>query len=100
MADAKSNSRTGNDTPRPARAYALLLAVAVAYGLHALLISGPAMHAAAREQLERLVAEEDRDVCGGFGMRPGTPQFVDCSRELAIVRQRQADRDSAAALGI
>lgn len=100
MADARTNSSTGNDMPRPALAYALLLAVAVAYGLHALFISGPATRAAAQQQLERTIADEDRNVCGLFGMRPGTSQFVACSRELAIVRQRQADRDSAAAQGI
>jgi hypothetical protein len=33
-------------------------------------------------------------------MRPGTREFVTCSRELANVRQRQADRDTATAQGI
>lgn len=102
MADARTNSRSrpGNDIPRPALAYALLLAVVVAYGLHALFIAGPAMQAAAEAQLQRTIAAEDRDVCGSFGMRPGTSQFAACSLELAIVRQRQADRDTAAAQGI
>jgi hypothetical protein len=100
MAEARTNSRTRSDVPRVGLAYALLMAVVVAYGLHALFISGPAMRAAAEERIERAIADEDRDVCGSFGLRPDTAQFVACSRELAIVRQRQADRDSAASQGI
>src|SRR5512143_3302449 len=100
MAEARSNSRTRNDMPRPALAYALLLAVVVAYGLHALFISGPAMRAAAHEQLERTIAREDRDVCGMFGIRPDSARFAACSLELSIIRQKQADRDNASAQGI
>jgi hypothetical protein len=33
-------------------------------------------------------------------MRAGTPQFVACSQELGIIRQKQADRDKAAAQGL
>lgn len=102
MPDAKpeTNSRTADELPRPWLAYAVLLAVVTAYGLHALFISGPAMRAAAQAQLEQIIADEDRDVCGSFGMRPGTREFVACSRELANVRKRQCDRDTAAAQGI
>ena len=100
MTKASLNSRTSNDLPRSALTYALLLAVVVAYGLHALFISGPAMRAAVQEQLEQAIANENRDFCGQFGMRPDTPQFVACSRELAIIRQRQSDRDYAAAQGV
>lgn len=100
MADAKTESRIADQLPRPWLAYAALLAVVTAYGLHALFISGPAMRAAAQAQLERIITDEDRDVCGSFGMRPGTRDFIACSRELANVRQRQADRDTAAAQGI
>ena len=95
-----ANSRKSEDLPRPVLAYALLLAVVVAYGLHAMFISGPALRTAAQEQLERTIAQEDRDFCGQFGMRPGTAQFDTCSRELAIVRQKQVNRDNAAAQGI
>ncbi len=97
---AERNSRSSDDTPRPVLAYAALMAVVVAYGLHALFISGPAMRAAAQEQLEQAIANEDRDVCAQFGIRPGTDQFNVCSRELATVRQKQVDRDNAAAQGI
>lgn len=102
MADtkAKSDLRTADHPSRPTLVYAALLAVVTAYGLHAMLISGPAMRAAARAELERTIADEDRDVCGSFGMRPGTREFVACSRELANVRQRQSDRETAAAQGI
>jgi hypothetical protein len=86
--------------PRPAFAYVLLLAIVVAYGLHALFISGPEMREGATAQLARTIAEEDRDVCGQFGIRAGTTQFATCSRELAVVRQKQSDRDRAMAAGI
>ena len=97
---ATSNSTTTDDPPRPMLAYAMLMAVVIAYGLHALFISGPAMRAAAQVQLERSIADEDRDVCAQFGIRPGSDQFNVCSRELAIVRKNQVDRDNAAAQGI
>lgn len=97
---AAGNSRRSEDMPRPALAYAVLMAVVVAYGLHALFISGPAMRQAAEAQLEQAIANEDRDVCAQFGIRPGTTQFSVCSRELANVRQKQVDRDNAAAQGI
>jgi len=97
---ARPQSRTTDELPRPALAYALLMAVVVAYGLHALFISGPAMRADAAAQLARTIAQEDHDVCGQFGFRPGTTPFATCSRELATVRQKQADRDLAAAQGI
>ncbi|KJC34585.1 hypothetical protein [Bradyrhizobium sp. LTSP857] len=104
MTEARSNARppspTASDLPRPALAAALVLAVVAALGLHTLFVSGPAMREAAGAELVRLIADEDRDVCGQFGMRPGTAQFTACSGELAIVRQKQSDRDHAAAAGI
>ncbi len=84
----------------PMLAYGLLLAIVVAYGLHALFISGPAMRSAAQAELEQAIANEDRDVCAQFGIRPGSAQFNVCSRELANVRQKQLDRDNAATQGI
>lgn len=81
-------------------AYALLIAAMVAFGLYAVLIAGPAMRATAHEQVVRAVADEDRQFCERFGMRSGTDTSAACSRELSIVRQRQVDRDNAAANGI
>jgi hypothetical protein len=104
MTEARSKGRppppTADELPRPALATALLLAVVAAFGLHALFVSGPAMREAAEAQLARIIADEDRDVCGQFGMRPGTAQFADCSRELATVRQKQSDRDRATAASV
>ena len=97
---ASHNPKTSEDLSRPTLAYAALLAVVVAFGLHALFISGPAMRAAAQVRLEQTIADEDRDVCAQFGIRPGTAQFNICSRELANVRQKQLDRDTAATQGI
>ena len=104
MTEARSKARppqrTADDVPRPALAAALVLAVVAALGLHTLFVSGPAMREAAKAELAQVIADEDRDVCGQFGMRPDTAQFVACSGELAIVRQKQSDRDHATAAGI
>ncbi len=102
MTDApiKANSRAPEDQQRLAYASAIVMAAAVAYGLHALFISGPATQADARAQLEQTIAEEDRHVCGQFGIQPGATLFIVCSRELANVRQKQVDRDRAAAAGL
>ena len=91
---AHSSQHTADDTQRLGLAAALVLAVVTALGVHAL-VSAPALREAAR-----VIADEDRDVCGQFGLRPGTNAFVACSRELANVRQKQSERDQAAAAGI
>ncbi|PSO19778.1 hypothetical protein C7G41_35280 [Bradyrhizobium sp. MOS002] len=100
MAEAKTNTPTPDRFPLPALGYSLLIAVLVACGLHALFISGPAMRAAAHEQVQRAIADEDRHSCEMFGMRSDSAAFAACSRELATIRQKQIDRDNAAALGI
>jgi hypothetical protein len=104
MTEAKSKARpsprTTDDLQRPAYAAALLLAAVAAFGLHTLFVSGPAMREAAEVELARIIADEDRDVCGQFGLRPDTTPFMVCSRELATVRRKQSDRDHAAAAGI
>jgi hypothetical protein len=90
---------TADDTRRIGIAGALVLAVATALGLHTL-VSAPAIRDEAQAELARVIADEDRDVCGQFGLRPGTSAFAACSRELANVRQKQSDRDQAAAAGL
>ena len=60
----------------------------------------PAMRMAAQEQRERAIADEDRQSCAMFGMRSDSAAFAACSRELAIIRQKQVERDNAAAQGI
>ena len=79
--------------------YSLLLAVLLLLGLYALVIAGPAMRVAASEQLERTLADENREICEMFGARSGDA-FAACSRALATVRQKQTVRDNAAAQGI
>ncbi|WP_426407663.1 hypothetical protein [Bradyrhizobium ganzhouense] len=96
---ARPSQHTADDLQRPGIAAALLLAVVMAIAIHTL-VSAPAMREAAEAELARVIADEDRDVCGQFGLRPGTTAFAACSRELAIVRQKQSDRDLAAAAGI
>ncbi|WP_375310579.1 hypothetical protein WHZ77_26040 [Bradyrhizobium sp. A5] len=102
MAKATSNIDTSRPDrfPLPATGYALLFAALAAYGLYALLISGPAMRDAARADLERTIADENRQFCGAFGVSPTSAAFPACSKELAIIRQKQVDRDNAAAQGI
>ena len=100
MAEARTNTSSPDRFPLPSLGYSLLLAILVACGLYALFISGPAMRAAAHEYLERTIADEDRQFCETFGMRSGSAAFTACGRELAIIRQKQVDRDNAAAQGI
>ena len=103
MTEARTKARvsqyTVEDTQRMGIAAALVLAVVTALGLHTLL-SAPAIRDVAQAELARIIADEDRDVCGQFGLRPGTSAFVACSRELANVRQKQSERDQAVAAGI
>ena len=103
MTEARTKARfsqyTAEETQRIGIAAALVLAVVTALGLHTL-VSAPAIREAAQAELARIIADEDRDVCGQFGLRPGTDAFAACSRELANVRQKQSDRDQAAAAGI
>lgn len=100
MAEAKTDTPSPVRFPLPALRYSLLLAVLAACGLYAAFIAGPAMRAAAHEYLERTIADEDRQFCETFGMRSASAAFTACSRELAIIRQKQVDRDNAAAQGI
>jgi hypothetical protein len=100
MTEAKTGTASPARVQLPALGYALLLAVLTAFGLHALFFSGPAMRMAAQDQLELTIAAEDREFCDMFGMRSGSAAFATCSRELAIIRKKQLDRDSAAAQGI
>jgi hypothetical protein len=79
---------------------ALLLAVLLAYGLYAVFVAGPDMRAVARERLSQAIAEETKAFCEKFGMRAGTAKFLECSDELAAIRQKQTERDRAADHGI
>ena len=100
MAEIKTDSPGFANLPLRTLASGLAVAILVAWGLHAVFIEGPAMRAAAHESVERSIADENRQFCEKFGMRSGSDAFTACGRELSIVRQRQADRDSAAAQGI
>lgn len=94
---------TASVTSTQARYRLLYLTFAVALaagGLWAALIGGPAMRASAQEQFDREITAENLGFCEKFGMRSGTGEFIACTRELAIIRQAQADRDRAAEVGI
>ena len=101
MPEPITNTAGADRLQRPALVgYSLLLAALVAFGLYALFISGPAMRHAAHEYLVRTIADEDRQFCETFGFRAVSAAFTACSGELAIIRQKQVDRDNAAAQGI
>ncbi len=89
-----------NHVPAARLAYSALIAVLVAFGLYAAFISGPAIRADAREALGRTIADENLAFCEKFGMEVGTSAFAACSQELATIRQKQTDRNGAAAPGI
>ncbi|WP_022721002.1 hypothetical protein [Rhodopseudomonas sp. B29] len=80
--------------------YALLLAVLVAYGLHAMLVSGPEIRRAAQDNVARVIADEDRQFCATLGVQPTSAAFPACRAGLATIRQKQTDRDTAAEPGI
>jgi hypothetical protein len=72
----------------------------LACGLYAIFVSGPSMRANAQARLTQTIADETKGFCEKFGIRAGTAEFLDCSRELATVRERQTARDRAADQGI
>ena len=100
MAEAKTVTPSADRFSLPLLGYLLLVAVLAACGLHALFISGPAMRAATHELVERAIADEDLGFCEIFSMRSGSAQFATCTKELAIIRKKQVERDTAAAQGI
>ena len=74
-----------------------LTLVLLSFGAYATFVSAPATRANAKIQLNREIAAENLAFCEKFGIRADTSDFGVCSQQLAIVRQKQADRDSAAA---
>ena len=99
MTDVKTNVNGSGNVLLTYLPYALLAAILAIIGLYAVFVTGPAMRAVARENVARAIADEDHQFCEMFAMRSGEA-FAACSRELSIVRQRQIDRDNAAAQGI
>ena len=100
MTELKTNAHGTGNVQLRSLACALFAAILVAFGLHAVFIAGPVMRAAAHEAVVRAIADEDRQFCETFGMGSGTDAFTACSRELSVIRQRQVERDNAAAEGI
>ena len=80
--------------------FSLFIVVLLSFGAYATFVSAPATRANAKIQLDREIAAEDLVFCEKFGIRADTSDFGVCSQQLAIVRQKQADRDSAAAAGL
>lgn len=80
--------------------FSLFIVVLLSFGAYATFVSAPATRANAKIQLDREIAAEDLVFCEKFRIRADTSDFGVCSQQLAIVRQKQADRDSAAAAGL
>lgn len=78
--------------------FALLIVVLMAFGLYAIFVTGPAMRAVAQQNLDRTLASENRAFCEKFGMGVGTSEFVACSHELTVIREKQTDRDGEAGM--
>ena len=100
MSEAKAASPVASVRPGSPLAYAVFIAAMLACGLYAVFITGPSMRADAQARLTQTIADETKGFCEKFGMRAGSAEFLDCSRELATVRERQAERDRAADQGI
>ncbi len=100
MTEARTSSPFANAAANSRLAYSLLFAALFAFGLYVAFIAGPAMRASAAARLDYVIADESRDFCEKFGMRAGTSEFFACAKELAVIRQKQADRDRAAEIGL
>ncbi|MBR0697828.1 hypothetical protein [Bradyrhizobium lablabi] len=80
--------------------FSLFIVVLLSFGAYATFVSAPATRANVKIQLDREIAAENLAFCERFGIRADTSDFGVCSQQLAIVRQKQADRDTAAAAGL
>jgi len=100
MSEARAASPLAGARPVAPLAFAIAIAALLACGLYAVFVTGPSMRANAQAQLTQSIAEETRGFCEKFGMRAGSAEYVDCSRELATVRERQAQRIRAADQGV
>ena len=80
--------------------FSLFIASMMVFGFYAVLVTGPAMRATTEKQLSQTTLDETRTFCAKLGISDGSDEFAMCSKELAIVRQKQTERDSAAAQGI
>ncbi|MET4205047.1 hypothetical protein [Bradyrhizobium sp. LA6.12] len=80
--------------------FSLFIVVLLSFGAYAAFVSAPATRANAKIQLDREIAAEDLAFCEKFGIRVDTSGFGVCSQQLALIRQKQADRDSTAAAGL
>ena len=99
MPGAANGSISVNQTS-VSRVFTMIVAAMGAGGLYAILIEGPAMRAAAQQTLAQTISDENRVFCEKLGITVESSEFALCSQELAIVRKRQTDRDSAAELAL
>lgn len=100
MTEVRTGSVVNYIPPASQLAYSVCVAALLAFGLYVAFVSAPAMRANAQATLDHAIADENLAFCEKFGMQAGTSQFVSCTQELAVIRQKQTDRDDAAAVGI
>jgi hypothetical protein len=98
MTDVNANAIDGSVGLR--LLFSLFIVVLLSFGAYATFVSAPATRANAKIQLDREIAAENLAFCEKCGIRADTSDFGVCSQQLAIVRRKQADRDSAAAAGL
>ncbi|MBR0733792.1 hypothetical protein JQ636_35610 [Bradyrhizobium japonicum] len=98
MTDVDANASNGSVGLRLLLSF--FIAVLMSVGGYAAFVSAPATRANAKIQLDREIAVEDLAFCEKLGIRADTSGFGVCSQQLALVRQKQAERDSAAAAGL
>lgn len=92
---SEANTALSNYTAGPRLLYPASIVVLLAFGFYAAFVLAPATRAKAQSQLDREIAGENLAFCEKFGMRAGTNEFGVCSQQLAIIREKQSERDRA-----
>jgi hypothetical protein len=80
--------------------FSLFIVVLLSFGAYATFVAAPATRANAKIQLDREIAADNLAFCEKFGIHADTSDLGLCSQQLAMVRQKQAGRDSGAAAGL
>ncbi len=93
---SEANTALSDYIAGPRLLYPVSIVVLLAFGLYTAFVLAPATRVNAQSQLDREIAGENLAFCEQFGMRDGTSDFGVCTQQLAIIRQKQSERDSAA----
>ena len=63
--------------------------------MRVLMLAGLLVLPLAACDLDKMVADGDRDTCRGYGFQPGTDAFANCMQNAAIHRDDQVDQEMA-----